>query len=163
MAIKPSYSRSDSPPDMPDTFNDEVLEYLVQKVEETGVGFSVTLNIKGLVIVGELMRSKLYYDHMSSLFDTLGETKGHGVIYDTKDPIELETLEKYSKDWKEFMTKSRDKKDSDNSRPKYIHLHNVEVWEVFSTEPFRFEYWRGKLSSIDGFSLETRDQPSRST
>ena len=54
------------------------------------------------------------------------------------------------------MTKSRDKKDTDNSSPKYIHLQNVEVWEIFSTEPFRFEYWRGKLSSIDGFSLGAR-------
>jgi hypothetical protein len=50
------------------------------------------------------------------------------------------------------MTKSGDKKDSDNGRPKYIHLHNVEVWEVFSTEPFRFEYWRGKLACF--FSIQ---------
>jgi hypothetical protein len=32
-------------------------------------------------------------------------------------PIELETLEKYSKDWKEFMIKLRDNKYKDNGRP----------------------------------------------
>ena len=142
---------------MPEMTDDEVLEYLVQKVEETGVSPSVILMIVGLVVVGGMVRSKIYYDYLSGLFDTYsdteGKTKEHGVRYDTKDPIELETLEKYSKDWKDFMTKSRDKKDTDNSSPKYIHLQNVEVWEIFSTEPFRFEYWRGKLSSIDGFSL----------
>jgi hypothetical protein len=148
---------------MPEMSNDEILEFLVQKVEETGVGHSVTLIIGGLAVVGGLVRSKLYYDYLSSLFDEYteksgGETKGQGVIFDTKDPVELETLEKYSKEWKEFMIKLRDKKDKNNGRPTHIHLHNVEVWEVFSTEPFRFGYWRGRLSSIDGFSLGTRGQ-----
>jgi DNA repair exonuclease SbcCD nuclease subunit len=148
---------------MPEISNDEVLEYVIQKVEETKIGPSVTLAIGGLVVVGGLVSSKLYYDYLSSLFDIYtdkseGETIERKAIYDTKDPIELEALEKYSKDWKESMIKLRDRKDGDNDRPTLIHLHNVEVWEVFSTEPFRFEYWRGKLSSIDGFSLGTKDQ-----
>jgi len=148
---------------MPEIPNEEVLEYLIQKVEETKIGPSVTLAIGGLVVVGGLVSSKLYYDYLSSLFDiytekSAGETIERGAIYDTKDPIELAALEKYSKDWKESMIKLRDKKDGDNDRPTHIHLHNAEVWEVFSTEPFRFEYWRGKLSSIDGFSLGTKSQ-----
>jgi hypothetical protein len=152
---------------MPEISNDEVLEYLIQKVEETKIGPSVTLAIGGLVVVGGLVSSKVYYDYLSSLFDinadrSEGETVEHRAINDTKDSIELEALEKYSKDWKESLN-LRDKKDGDNDRPTRIHLHNVEVWEVFSTEPFRFEYWRGNLSSIDGFSLGTKDQPDRRT
>jgi hypothetical protein len=148
---------------MPEISNEEVLEYLIQKVEETKIGPSVTLAIGGLVVVGGLVSSKIYYDYLSNLFDIYtdkseGETIDRRALYDTKDPIELEALEKYSKDWKESMIKLRDKKDEDNGRPMHIHLHNVEVWEVFSTEPFRFEYWRGKLSSIDGFSLGTKGQ-----
>jgi hypothetical protein len=148
---------------MPEKLNDEVLEYLVQRVEETGVGPSMTFTISGLVVVGRLVRSSMYYDHLSRWFDTYtekseGETRKHEFLVDTKDPIELGTLEKYSKDWKQFMIKLRQKKDQDIGRPTYIHLQNVEVWEIFSTEPFRFEYWRGKLSSIDGFTLGTRGQ-----
>jgi hypothetical protein len=148
---------------MPEISNDEVLEYLIQKVEETKIGPSVTLAIGGLVVVGGLVSSKLYYDYLSNLFNLYtdkseGETIERRAIYDTKDPIELEALEKYSKDWKDSMIKLRDKKAGDNDGPTHIHLHNVEVWEVFSTEPFRFEYWRGKLSSIDGFSLGTKGQ-----
>ena len=129
---------------MPEISNEEVLEYLIQKVEETKIGPSVTLAIGGLVVVGGLVSSKIYYDYLSSLFDIYtdkseGETIERRALYDTKDPIELEALEKYSKDWKESMIKLRDKKDEDNGRPMHIHLHNVEVWEVFSTEPFRFE------------------------
>lgn len=142
---------------MPEISNDEVLEYLIQKVEETKIGPSVTLATDGLVVVGGLVSSKVYYDYLSSLFDIYTD-KSKGETIEHKDSIELEALEKYSKDWKESIIKLRDKKDGDNDRPTHIHLHNVEVWEVFSTEPFRFEYWRGNLSSIDGFSLGTKDQ-----
>ena len=142
---------------MPEISNDEVLEYVIQKVKETKIGPSVTLAIGGLVVVGGLVSSKVYYDYLSNLFDIYTD-KSKGETIEHKDSIELEALEKYSKDWKESIIKLRDKKDGDNDRPTHIHLHNVEVWEVFSTEPFRFEYWRGNLSSIDGFSLGTKDQ-----
>ena len=122
---------------MPEISNDEVLEYLIQKVEETKIGPSVTLATGGLVVVGGLVSSKVYYDYLSSLFDIYTD-KSKGETIEHKDSIELEALEKYSKDWKESIIKLRDKKDGDNDRPTHIHLHNVEVWEVFSTEPFRF-------------------------
>lgn len=35
--------------------SDEVLEYLVQKTEETSIGISVTLTINELVIMGNLL------------------------------------------------------------------------------------------------------------
>jgi hypothetical protein len=138
--------------------SDEVLEYLVQKTEETSVGISVTLTINGLVIVGELISSKNYYDYMSGLFGTFTEkpeekTVENTTTPDSKEPVKIETQNNYRKDFKEVMIKMRSKKDQENGEPKYIHLHNTEVWEIFSTEPFRFEYWRGKLSSVDGFSL----------
>lgn len=39
----------------------------------------VTLMIGGLVVVGGLVRSKLYYDYLSGLFtDKEGESKEHG-------------------------------------------------------------------------------------
>jgi hypothetical protein len=92
---------------MPEISNDEVLEYLIQKVEETKIGPSVTLTIGGLVVVGGLVSSRRYYDYLSSLFDihtdkSEGETIVLRAIYDTKDPIELEALEKYSRDWRVY-------------------------------------------------------------
>ena len=47
----------------------EVLEYFVQKTEETSIGISATHTINGLVIVGELISSKNYYDYMSGMFE----------------------------------------------------------------------------------------------
>jgi hypothetical protein len=138
--------------------SDEVLEYLVQKTEETPMGISVTLTINGLVIVGKLISSKNYYDYMSGLFEAFTEKSKEKIVGDTttpdsNEPVKIETQNIYREDFKEFMIKMRSKKNQENGEPKYIHLCNVEVWEIFSTEPFRFEYWRGKLSSIDGFSV----------
>ena len=49
--------------------SDQVLEYLVMKTEEASIGINITLTINGLVILGELISSKNYYDYMSGLFD----------------------------------------------------------------------------------------------
>ena len=51
----------------------EVLEYFVQKTEETSIGISATHTINGLVIVGELISSKNYYDYMSGMFEAFTE------------------------------------------------------------------------------------------
>src|SRR5215210_1809437 len=107
--------------------SDEVLEYLVQKTEETSVGISVTLTINGLVIVGELISSKNYYDYMSGLFGTFTEkpeekTVENTTTPDSKEPVKIETQNNYRKDFKEVMIKMRSKKDQENGEPKYIHL-----------------------------------------
>ena len=138
--------------------SDGVLEYLVQKTEETSIGISVTLTINGLVIVGELISSKNYYDYMSGLLEAFTEKSKEKIVENTatpnsSEPVKIETQNIYREDFKELMIKMRSKKDQENGEPKYIHLRNAEVWEIFSTEPFRFEYWRGKLSSVDGFSV----------
>jgi hypothetical protein len=77
---------------MPETSNDEILEYLIQKVEETGVSPSVTLMIGGIVVVGGLVRSKLYYDYLSGLFDTYTNNEG-----------EILTMKGKQKDMKSYM------------------------------------------------------------
>ena len=135
--------------------SDQVLEYLVQKTEETSIGINITLTINGLVIVGELISSKNYYDYMSGLFEEKPEEKGieNTATPDSNEPVKIETQNIYREDFKELMIKMRSKKNQENGEPKYKHLRNAEVWEIFSTEPFRFEYWRGKLSSVDGFSV----------
>jgi hypothetical protein len=135
--------------------SDQVLEYLVQKTEETSIGINITLTINGLVIVGELISSKNYYDYMFGLLEEKSKEKivENTATPDSNEPVKIETQNVYREDFKELMIKMRSKKNQENGEPKYIHLHNAEVWEIFSTEPFRFEYWRGKLSSVDGFSV----------
>ena len=132
--------------------SDQVLEYLVHKTEETSIGINITLTINGLVIVGEFTSSKNYYDYMSGLFEE-EKIVENTATPDSNEPVKIETHNIYREDFKELMIKMRSKKNQENGESRYIHLRNAEVWEIFSTEPFRFEYWRGKLSSVDGFSV----------
>lgn len=65
------------------------------------------------------MRSKLFYDYMSRLFDTYSDkserkSRENVVTSLTDDPIELEVTDNYYRDWKNFMIKLRDKKDKGN-------------------------------------------------
>jgi hypothetical protein len=58
---------------MPEMSDDGVLEYIVQEVEETGIGPNVTIIIGGLV-AGSTERPRLYYDNLSSIFDIVSST-----------------------------------------------------------------------------------------
>ena len=49
--------------------SDEILEYLVKKAEETGIGIAVQLCINGLIVTGSLISPNRYYDLMHSIFD----------------------------------------------------------------------------------------------
>jgi hypothetical protein len=58
----------------------------------------------------------------------------------------------YSEDYKKFMTQLRTKGiNGQEGRPEYIHLNKVAIYQPSSTEPLLSPYWRGKLSSVDGF------------
>ena len=127
--------------------SDELLDYLVQKTEETGVGTSLTLTVKGL-----------YYDEIATMFRTEsytdkseGKRVEHTFTYMSSDPIEREVYDNYRKDFEQFINKSR--REQKDGTSKYIHHHNVEVRVSFSSEPFRMPYWRGLLSSVDGFLI----------
>lgn len=95
---------------------------------------------------------------MSGLFEAFteksdGKTVENTVTPYSNEPVKIEKQNNYRKGFKEFIIKRRSKRNQENGESKYIHLRNAEVWEIFSTEPFQFKYWRGKLSSVDGFSI----------
>jgi hypothetical protein len=125
--------------------SDEVLEYFVQRVEETGVGISIQLCVKGLIIVGSLTSSKQYYDRMSTIFNS-------NMQIETNDQTEIKLGYDYFEHYKQFMLEKR-KHSEEQGGSKYIHLHNVVIYPTDPSKPITADYWRGKLSSVDGFSL----------
>jgi hypothetical protein len=134
--------------------HDEILEFLVKKVEETGIGLGITLCVNGLVITGTLMRSQLYYDEMSRFLDNPQEVL-------TSNQSELELWRRYLEDYKQFIEQMSQK--SNNAKgegnPKFIHLRQVMIYPSsdFPSSDFPHPivglYWRGQLSSVDGFFL----------
>ena len=138
---------------------DEILEYLVQKTEETGVGIGLTLFVKGFVIQGALVQSRHYYDFMSKLLEESETRKTKTIIY-TDDKVELGLWKSYSEEYKKFMMQLRAKGiNGQEGRLEYIHLSKVLIYQPSSTEHIVLPYWRGKLSSVDGFCVgDVRNQ-----
>jgi hypothetical protein len=105
--------------------SDEVLEYFVKGVEDTAIGFNIQLCLRCVVITGSLIRSKQYYDMMSSTFDHAEENV-------VNDKAESESWHEYIEHYKQSMKKMR-KQNEVNDSPKYIHLQNVVMYPTQSS------------------------------
>jgi hypothetical protein len=127
---------------------DEILEFLVKKVDQTGVGSGITLCVNGLIVTGTLMRSQLYYDEMFRFFDDTEIT--------TKDKSDIEQGRKYYEEYKRFMKEMKEKSNPEKreDNPEFIHLSDVMIYPSSDLlHPFYTDLWRGRLSSVDGFYI----------
>jgi hypothetical protein len=123
---------------------DEVLEYLIKRVEETGLGTSITLSVNGSTISGEMISSKRYFDEMSNYFSEDNIT--------ADDRALREKWLSYMQHVKQFLQqKGRGREEQHD--PKYIHLRDVVIYPSDPSDPSAAGAWRGKLSSVDGFSV----------
>ena len=125
--------------------NDELLEFLLRKVEETGIGAGITLCLNGSIITGNLIKSKIYYDKMIEMYDfDSGQLTA-------KNQDELDKWNGYYSEYVIFINEL--KKQADPQNLKYIHLEHVTFRNVNSNILTQAIVWRGKLSSVDGFSI----------
>jgi hypothetical protein len=125
--------------------NDELLEFLLRKVEETGIGAGITLCFTGSIITGNLVKSKIYYDKMIEMYDF---DKSQ---LTAKNQDELDKWNGYYSEYVAFINEL--KKQADPQNLKYIHLEHVTFRNVNSNILTQAIVWRGKLSSVDGFSI----------
>jgi hypothetical protein len=125
--------------------NDEILEFLIRKVEETGIGAGITLCMNGSILTGNLIKSRIYYDKMIEMYD-----------FDNSQ-LTAKNQEEIDK-WNDYHTEYVDlinglKKQDNQQNLKYIHLEHVTFRNVNSNILTQAIVWRGRLSSIDGFSI----------
>lgn len=123
---------------------DEVLEHLIRRLEETDAGINVTLCVNGLIISGQMISSKRYFDKISNFFNE------NSIITDDSSLIERGLP--YLQQVKQFM-QQKGKSSEEQNNPKYIHLDNIVMYPSDPSHPFGANVWRGKLSSVDGFSI----------
>ena len=123
---------------------DEVLEHLIRRLEETDAGINVILCVNGLIISGQMISSKRYFDKISNFFNE------NSIITDGSSLIERELP--YLQQVKQFM-QQKGKSSEEQNNPKYIHLDNIVMYPSDPSHPFGANVWRGKLSSVDGFSI----------
>jgi hypothetical protein len=125
--------------------NDELLEFLLRKVEETGIGAGITLCFNGSIITGNLVKSKIYYDKMIEMYDFDNSQ------LTAKNQDELDKWSGYYSEYVVFIDELKKQEDPQNL--KYIHLEHVTFRNVNSNILTQAIVWRGKLSSVDGFSI----------
>ena len=125
--------------------NDELLEFLLRKVEETGIGAGITLCLNGSIITGNLIKSKIYYDKMIEMYDFDNSQ------LTAKNQDELDKWNGYYSEYVVFINELKKQEDLQNL--KYIHLEHVTFRNVNSNILTQAIVWRGKLSSVDGFSI----------
>ena len=123
---------------------DELLEYLIKILEETEAGVGLTLCVNGLIIAGDMISSKKYFDKISTFYndDKIA----------TDDPSLTERGFPIMQQIKQFL-QQKGKSGEERNNPKHIHLDNVVICPSDPQQPFGVNLWRGKLSSVDGFSL----------
>ena len=125
--------------------NDEILEFLISKVEETGIGAGITLCMNGSILTGNLIKSKIYYDKMIEMYDFDNSQ------LTAKNPEEIDKWNDYHEEYVDLINEL--KKQDNQQNLKYIHLEHVTFRNVNSNILTQAIVWRGKLSSIDGFSI----------
>jgi hypothetical protein len=131
--------------------NDGLLEFLIMKVEETGIGPGITLCMNGSIITGNLIKSKVYYDKMIEMYD-----------FDTNQLTakNSEDLDKWNVYYEEYVSFINElKKQEKQQELKYIYLEHVTFRNVNSNISIQAIVWRGKLSAVDGFSIGISTSP----
>lgn len=123
--------------------SDKILQFFVQEVERTGVGTGITLYVRGLIVAGITIRSKKYYDLMSTL---------RSEQFQTTDPNEQALGQNTDEEYKRFFQDQRERATS--NEPEFIHLEKAIVYSPGTLSTcVAVNPWRGKISSIDAFSI----------
>jgi hypothetical protein len=131
-------------PAQPDKDIDWFLRFLVQTVNGTEISYTITLNVGGLLVSGELIGGHKYFEGISEELKKAGlDSEGAGLIKSLGD----------------YYIKDREEEQDSASKtfkpPVCIHLRNAQIFHPGGTPiPTNHSiWWRGRLNAVDGFSL----------
>ena len=121
---------------------DPLLQLLVKVVEDSDAGvngmtpfhFDVTISVGGMLISGELVGAKTYFEAVQTFAEGLGETTGS--FFKTLTEPALEAVRE---------------RDNSTHSPRYIHLVRAAFLLDHAAPIAPGVPWRGRLSSVDGF------------
>lgn len=136
---------SNKKPELPAT-DDAVVLMFLSLVDEEGVEVTVTLNVNGVVVSGSLIGAKDYYEGITEASKEL------------QDLTLSKIIAKKFTDLKEAYSKQRQEEDEEEDKensPTFIHLKNATYFGK-DGQPITTNsgtWWRGRISSIDGFSI----------
>ena len=132
-----------------DKFNnsDWFLQILVNACNNIDMSLSITLNVGGVLVSGNLIGGEKYFNGFAS------DLKMGGMSAEVAD-----LFKKLGGIYTKRKEQIKDKKDDETIPPlQYIHLENAQIFQAGGSPipTNRGVWWRGRLEAIDGFILGT--------
>lgn len=124
---------------------DNFLQSLVSIVNQTNTSIGVTLNVGGLIIIGELVSVKSYFEGVAR------EMISAHADYATKDAFQ----QSFKQICAQHEPPSAEAANENKQLPVFIHLKNAKIFLAsgLAIPTDKGIWWRGHLSAVDGFSL----------
>ncbi|KKI94129.1 hypothetical protein WQ54_00905 [Bacillus sp. SA1-12] len=125
--------------------DDAIILMFLDLVEEDGIEVDVTLNIQGAIISGTLIGASAYYEGVTEASKNLPDSTMSKII------------SKKFGDLKEAYAKQKQEEaeqEQKGSTKTFIHLKHAK-YHSKANQPPNGTWWRGRISSIDGFSFDS--------
>lgn len=129
-------------------FNTDVdwfLQILVSTVNKTSIDIGITLNVGGLIISGQLINIKIYFEGLAQEM----------ALANADEPLKDAFQTMFRKIGSEYKLSSEESENENQPPPKFIHLKNAKMLLANGQKVPTNQgvWWRGRLSEVDGFSL----------
>ena len=129
--------------------DDAVILMFLNLAEENGIEIPITLSVSGAVISGTLINASTYYAEITES-SKLPNTTISKIMYKNFNDLK----EAYAKQKQEKQEKAD--KEAEENVLTFIHLKDVKYLGTGVQPPSSSSnWWRGRISSIDGFSFDT--------
>ncbi|MDQ0283740.1 hypothetical protein [Rhodococcoides fascians] len=126
---------------------DPSLAQLVEMINAVGEGATagVTLTTSGAIVTGTIVSGRTYFEGLNSTLEAAGKDSNEwpGVTF----AVFAQTYRD-----REGGTRNADSAREDQPGPSYIHLNNAAIIPNGMSR-IDLGSWRGKLSSVDGWTL----------
>jgi hypothetical protein len=129
------------------SLSDIFFEYFLEQIELNNIIISMTLYMNGLIIEGQIIQSKDYYEKLSKILDDIANKNK-----DNLDSKENQKFEDYRESLRQFMA---DRATDSRYESEYIHMERATIWQP-GTEEYHAHLWRGKISAVDSFSIGSK-------
>lgn len=146
-----------------DRNHDAILEHLISIVEKNGFSFPVTLNSNGIIITGNIITFHEYIDlcmrDVSTVIRKTNPTNNR-IINTSSDTEGLVFADGNGQSEQNVNFFDNAIENISIADTHHIHLKDITIFS--GTTNIKGKYWRGTISSIDGFTIGNANLTSES-
>ena len=125
---------------------------LIEWVNGTSLSFGITLTVGGSTITGELISGKAFFDNFAEKFS-------EGMAKAGADDEVVGKTKKFYSSFGDIYGPKKGEENKDAPDPVFVHLKDARTFNGanHSVPSNKGSYWRGRISSVDGFMMSSMD------